>query len=319
MRRWINDCVFIDNHRQILQSINTNPLNEFTVSTLLQNNINNNSNPLLNSYLNDDILVDFEWSNPLVEPHFYFLRRSTITSFFAVNLVDMPVCFKKSKSLYSKTFEIPIFKFTNLIMRHGKREQVIKNVTYSFTQCFHQVIRVFNHPDFIHWHKLYVWLNSETTNRVSDLPMFFPNISLKEELPLHAGHKITTNGFFYNTTSFLKNLLFEKLLKYSPLFSFYIRRIDKSIRKNSRGKSGKYMIIWKYVPVYKRLYVTLRWFLKDLKFQKLKTFSERLVKTLEIFLLTPHLSFICKLRKFTNVFVFKNYKKTLLKTLKSTS
>jgi len=227
----------------------------------------------------------------------------------------MPVCFKKSKSLYSKTFEVPLFKFTNIIMRHGKREQVIKNVTYSFTKCFHQIIKVFNHPEFIHWHHLYAWITSD----IQDLNKFFPNLSAKGELPLHAGHKITPDGFFYNNNSFVKNLLFEKLLKYAPLFSFYIRRIDKSVRKNSRGKSGKYMIIWKYVPIYKRLYVTIRWLLKDLKFQKLKTFSERLIRTLEIFLLTPHLSFVCKLRKFTNVFVFKNYKKTLLKTLKSTS
>jgi hypothetical protein len=103
------------------------------------------------------------------------------------------------------------------------------------------------------------------------------------------------------------------------VFSFYIRRVDKSIRKHSRGKSGKYTIIWKYVPVYKRFYVTMRWFLKELKFQKLKTFTERLVHTLETFLLTPNLSFVYKLRRFTHFFVFQNFKKTLLKTLKSTS
>jgi hypothetical protein len=63
----------------------------------------------------------------------------------------------------------------------------------------------------------------------------------------------------------------------------------------------------------------MRWFLKDLKFQKLKTFDERLFKTLEVFFLSPNLSFISKLRKFTHFFVFQNHKKTLLKTLKSTS
>jgi hypothetical protein len=113
--------------------------------------------------------------------------------------------------------------------------------------------------------------------------------------------------------------LFDKLSKYTPLFGFYIRRVDKSIRKNSRGKSGKYTMIWKYVPVYKRLYMTTRWLLKDLRFQKLKTFPERLIKTLETFLLTPHLSFVCKLRKFTHFFVFQNFKNTLLRSLRSTS
>lgn len=130
--------------------MNVESQNNFNLLTSIQVLTDSNSNTQLNTYLNDNTILDFELSNPLVEPHFHFLRRSTITSFFAVNLVDMPVCFKKSKSLYSKTFEIPFFKFTNIIMRHGKREQVIKNVTYSFTKCFHQIIKVFNHPEFIH-------------------------------------------------------------------------------------------------------------------------------------------------------------------------
>ena len=58
---------------------------------------------------------------------------------------------------------------------------------------------------------------------------------------------------------------------------------------------------------------------KDLKFQKAKTFNERLFKTLEVFFLTPDLSFVSKLRKFTHYFVFQNFKKTLFRTLKSTS
>jgi hypothetical protein len=71
-----------------------------------------------------------------VKKHFIFLRHSTITSFFASNMVDMPMCFKKSKSLYSKTFELPLLKFINIIMRHGLREQALKAVTLSFNRCF---------------------------------------------------------------------------------------------------------------------------------------------------------------------------------------
>jgi ribosomal protein S7 len=48
----------------------------------------------------------------------------------------MPICFKKSKSLYSKTFELPLFKFINLIMRNGLRERALKAVTLSFNKCF---------------------------------------------------------------------------------------------------------------------------------------------------------------------------------------
>ncbi len=92
-----------------------------------------------------------------------------------------------------------------------------------------------------------------------------------------------------------------------------------TIRHIVDSDSSQLVPMWKYVPVYKRLYVNVRWLLRDLKFQKFKTFPERLTKVLETFLLTPHLSFVCKLRRFTHTFVFRNYKKSLLKTLKATS
>jgi hypothetical protein len=137
---------------------------------------------------------------------------------------------------------------------------------------------------------------------------------------LYANHTLYPDGSYEVDEAFVtKNFLFEQLLEQAPVFSFYIRKVDKSIRKNSRGKSGKYTIIWKYVPVYKRVYVTMRWLLKELQFLKLKTLPERLVKVVETFLLTPHLSFAAKLRRFTHFFVFHNFKQSLLKTLRSTS
>lgn len=90
----------------------------------------------------------FHNENSFQSPHifstFLFLRQSTITSFFSTNLIDMPICFKKSKSLYSKTFELPLLKFTNLIMRGGAREQVIKNISLSFSKCFTRILKNFN-------------------------------------------------------------------------------------------------------------------------------------------------------------------------------
>ena len=90
----------------------------------------------------NDLTPDIEEdeSNPNIREHFLFLRHSTITSFFSANQVDMPVCFKKSKSLYSKTFELPLLKFVNLIMRGGRREQALKFTTLSFNHCFFSAI-----------------------------------------------------------------------------------------------------------------------------------------------------------------------------------
>lgn len=262
-----------------------------------------------------EAVLDRSMEHTNVAEHFQFLRQSTITSFFMASMVDMPVCFKKSKSLYSRTFEIPLLKLSNILMRAGLRGKTMATVTLSFTQCFHEVMGLAQKEDFITWHTLYNALLS--TQLLSD--NLFRTTTLGLDSGLSPQHKVKEGGYIFNSSYFLKTLLFERLEKYAPLFSFYIRKVDKSVRKNSRGKSGKYTVIWKYVPVYKRLYVNIRWLLRDLKFQKLKTFTERLTKVLETFLLTPHLSFVCKLRRFTHFFVFKHHKKSLLKTLKSTS
>lgn len=259
--------------------------------------------------------LDWEMQESNVAEHFTFLRQATITSFFIVNMVDMPVCFKKSKSLYSKTFEIPLLKLSNILMRAGQRGKTMKAVSWSFTHCFHQVMHSANQEDFISWRTLHGFLLATLLQRDGSCESF----TRDGEFGLIPQHRIKDYGYTFNSHYFLKNFLFERLEKYAPLFSFYIRKVDKSVRKNSRGKSGKYMVIWKYVPVYKRLYVNIRWLLRDLKFQKFKTFPERLTKVLETFLLTPHMSFVCKLRRFTHTFVFRNYKKSLLKTLKATS
>lgn len=274
---------------------------------------------LLSDYI--DNRVEKTEIDQSVAEHFLFLRKSTITSFFMVNMIDMPVCFKKSKSLYSKTFEIQTLKFTNMIMRAGLRAKAVKGVTLGFTKCFHNIIKTYSYDldGFVNWRFLHTFLQSTCLNTESQFSSNFLKPYTEFSLDFYGRTLINSDGWLDNKSLDLKNLLFERLLKQAPLFSFYIRRVDKSIRKNSRGKSGKYTIIWKYVPVYKRLYVTSRWLLKDLKFQKFKTFNERLIKTLETFLLTPDLSFVCRLRRFTHTFVFQNYKKSLLKTLKSTS
>ena len=55
-----------------------------------------------------------------------------------------------------------------------------------------------------------------------------------------------TSKFDYNT------VFFKQLKALEPLFLFYIYKVDKSIFKNSRGRSGKFTFIWKYITPYKR-------------------------------------------------------------------
>lgn len=72
-------------------------------------------------------------------------------------------------------------------------------------------------------------------------------------------------------TAFLTNV--NQVL---PIFSFYIYKVDKKIFKNTRGKSGKYTFIWKYVAPYKRFFLVLLWFIRELKVLPGRTLVERL-------------------------------------------
>ena len=254
------------------------------------------------------------------------MRRSTIKSFFTSQRVDIPICFKKSKALYSPTFELPLVKTLNILMRSGLRGKVLKALTVSFSKVFHKMASLLTPSIYMHWRLLYHLIDCFFIGTNSSLYKFdLGKIGLtsdeykREGVAIWADHRMNGEYFSFNYNSTVQHLLFESLQEYAPTFSFYIRKVDKSVRKNSRGKSKKYTIIWKYVPAYKRLYVTIRWLLKDLRFQKLKHLEPRLTKILEVFLLSPELSFLVRLRGFVHDFVFHNYKKTLLKHLKSVS
>jgi hypothetical protein len=67
---------------------------------------------------------------------FLHLRKSSFISFFIENMIDVPICFKKSKSLKFKNFEIPTLKFINLLMSDGKKEKIINYVFKSFFVFF---------------------------------------------------------------------------------------------------------------------------------------------------------------------------------------
>ena len=264
-----------------------------------------------------DRVVSNDVSDESIVATFNFLRQSTIKSFFNSQLVDVPICFQKSKSLYTPTFEIPLVKMSNMIMRSGLRGQVIRQLTQSFAQFFHQLVTDLTPQNSLSWVQIHHLLDNF---------LLCPNLTfagvgsqLLTTPVLRAENQFDNLRVKFNHKSSVNYLLFETLAKNAPIFSFYIRKVDKSIRKNSRGKSGKYTIIWKYIPVYKRLYVTLRWLLKELKFQKLKTLETRMVHMLHTFLVDPNSSFVIRLRKFVHGFVFYNYKTTLLKNLKSTS
>jgi hypothetical protein len=73
------------------------------------------------------------------------------------------------------------------------------------------------------------------------------------------------------------------------------------------------------VPTHKRLFLTMRWILKDIRFAQNKQFFDRLFKALSALSITPDKSFAWKSKIFSHNYVFKNFKKTLMTSLRATS
>jgi hypothetical protein len=287
-------------------------LNYFSYNYLSINTYN--SIPILNRDLSINQKVIFD-EYPLLP--FNYLRQSTIKSFFTSQRVDVPICFKKSKSLYSQTFELPLMKLVNMVMRKGLKSKVSNVFNFNFFNFFNFFQKKISTNNFYTWLSLHFSLNLLTLSSKLSINNF--KLPAGASIDLLYNNQLHEDGVSFHSKSSFYFLFFESIKEYLPVFSFFVRKVDKSVRKNSRGKSGKYVIIWKYVPSYKRLYTTLRWFIKDLKFQKAKTFKLRFLRILEGFILNPKASFLVKLRQFVHIYVFENLKNKLMKSLKTTS
>lgn len=216
----------------------------------------------------------------------------------------------------------PQLRFITMLMRHGRRAYAARGYSEAVGLILRQL--------------------GAANAAKNELPEwrfyfnFFTNFRLKQGLATpHGVYYSSKPGFYaledeyqqeYTSTYYeakgdrwVQSMLYNEILDYLPLFSFYVRRVDKLQRKHSRGKSGKYTILWKYVPKYKRFITVLRWLVRDVRFQKSRTFNQRLHRSLDTFLFDKQSHLVYKLRHFVHNFVFQNHKKTLLKTLRSVS
>lgn len=153
---------------------------------------------------------------------FFFFKNSSYISFFLNNMIDVPVCFKKSKSLKRKSFELPILKLFNLIMLKGKKEKTFKILFKNYFSNFFEI----NNSGFFN-----LYLNS--------IHFFFNNS--KPFIVKNDSSFLTNNGLLSET---LFKCDFLKILnKIIPIFAYHVYSVDKNVRKYSRGKSGKYIFV----------------------------------------------------------------------------
>lgn len=264
--------------------------------------------------------LDGDLTSPLET--FYTRGEMTLVTFFSLQMIDIPKPFSRAKSLYSATASSPKLRFLNMLTRHGCKSKVLKAYSFSLQSIsqsyFSTTSLTLESPD---WRFIYSVFN-QTHMMSSTSPEQKLRHVFKRPHDLYFSRyadEYSHTYFMISGEEWLQDNLFASIAEYVPVFSFYVKKIDKLKRRHSRGKSGKYSIAWKYVPRYRRLLTTLRWLAKDIKFQKAKTFELRLLRSLETFLFDRESHLVPRLRQFVHSFVFQYHKKTLLKTLKSVS
>jgi hypothetical protein len=145
------------------------------------------------------------------------------------------------------------------------------------------------------------------------------NIETIEELPLMYNHSLSKNYKELDINFFIKNFLFSKLTQLSPIFNYFIYSVDKNVRKYTRGKSGKYIFIWKYIAPYKRHYLMCRWFLKELKFDESRSIDKRFHNLFNLLTYDIKQTYAWKAKNYTYAFIFKNFRKTFMTSLRTVS
>ncbi len=300
----LNNNLNIYNFKSIID------LNHDSVS-LFAYNKNSSNTPRLQEYNTSD----YSFIN-----NFSFLKNSSFINFFINNLIDVPICFKKSRSLKNKNFELPILKFSNFLMKKGKRNQTLK-ILFNTLRSFFNLFKTFKlkiNENCLKWINFYLITNNLFLTNFFKTQNCF-KFDFKELIPMSYSNNFNFEDKSVNSSLFLKNFLYSLISKVSPIFSYFIYSVDKNIRKYSRGKSGKYVFIWKYIAPFKRIKLSIRWIVKDIKFYQSHTFNQRLFKTLENLFNAPEKSFASKSKIFSHNYVFKNFRKSLMTSLKTTS
>jgi hypothetical protein len=282
--------------------------------------------PLSESFVNGKVLncLDFKESSEFytqrddeyglyrIEESFEYLITSKFYSFFITNNVDVPRFFRGIRSIKRPINEVGYLKLNNYLMRDGKKLktlQLLNKTLFDLTTEFTSLNElVYKTPS--NWKDLYITYNfiTWTSSEVGDnYNQFFLD---KDEI-VDMGN-INTKAYKNIVTAWrLKTILFKNIHNLLPIFSFYIYKVDKQIFKNTRGKSGKYTFIWKYVTQYKRIFLVMYWLLKELRLMQGRALPDRLAQLLRGFIFNPNNTWIYKIKKFSTNYVYRNCRHTL--------
>jgi len=119
------------------------------------------------------------------------------------------------------------------------------------------------------------------------------------------------------TNRWVNPTFFKNIQSFKPLFHFYVYKVDKQIYKNSRGKSGKYTFLWKYITPYKRFNFVASKLSKEIKFDGSASAQRKVNNIISKYVHSKNLTFTSKSIRFSNNYVFFNSRNTLLQNYRT--
>lgn len=254
-----------------------------------------------------NMLLD-EYGSHTAAEDFWFLKERTFTSFFRESNVDVPRCFRKTLSVRRSINEIKLLKFNNYLMRHGKRLSVFTSLVDVLHQKFHDPYHLDERTLKLNysWKSVFLLLNFALKHDQNT--KLLPHLT---EEPTSYNHLFTPTAKAILPEWDFNKWLFKNVYDILPMFSFYIYRVDKKIFKNTRGKSGKFTFIWKYVTPYKRMFLVMHWLMKELRIKPGRHLKERLTSLIHSITVSPKSTWIYRVKKFSHNYVYRNSRQTL--------
>lgn len=198
-------------------------------------------------------------------------------------------------------------------MRKGKRYYYLKFLLTTIRSVLAKSLPVNSTPNSSYWQYYHLY----TTHHLNQHANVFL-ISMRSSWFGLVNYFTTTAKAFAGSNNGAYSSWYGPITrKLNLLFSFYIYKIDKSIYKNSRGRSGKFTFVWKYIPIYKRKALLMFWINKEVQVSPQQTLYGRVLNVLQGLARTPSASWIWKIRKFSLNFVYFNFRKSLAENYKS--
>lgn len=250
---------------------------------------------------------------PTLEELLLPIAVSNFKQFFKNVSVATPQQLNQTPSLHRLKGLTSLRRLTTYITRGGQFYKTMQVLLNAFSTLETDLKTVWGSAaQTFNWTTYYstlVWF-PHMTQGISQHPIpFLVKYSDKAKLTYGDLEKLTPTDI---------NFLFSETFKrFNFLFSFYIYKVDKQIYKNSRGRSGKYTFVWKYVAPYKRSFLILHWLAREMRTHSGKTWQMRVITVLRNFFFNTTSTWIWKIKKFSLNYVYFNLRKTLGETYKT--